>query len=98
MGERLIMLPSDPGFSEILHSKLPPTVWADDTCFVTRAESGMLEAVSLKMPLSMPMGGSMTKLTMMMRIGMSDLEVYRRDNGFTFSTECSQVPSKRSSV
>lgn len=45
MTQRLIMLPTDEGFTEILHSSLPIGSSLSD-CFVVRADSGVLEAVN----------------------------------------------------
>lgn len=53
---RLIMLPSDPCFYSILHGTLPPT-FTGDQCLVTRADSGLIEAVSPENARDYALGG-----------------------------------------
>jgi len=54
--DRLIMLPSDEGFFDILHSSLP-VGFDGSQCVVQRAESGLLEAVSYSEAIEYALGG-----------------------------------------
>ena len=53
---RLIMLPSDEGFHEILNGSLPVD-FDGSQCVVQRAESGLLETVSFEAAIEFALGG-----------------------------------------
>jgi hypothetical protein len=59
--ERLIMTPFDPGFYDILHSSLPPTSEGRN-CYVARANSEILEAVSYEEAWEYAWGGEYDEL------------------------------------
>ena len=54
--DRLILLPSDPEFHEILHGTLPVD-FDGSQCVVQRAGSGLLESVSFLDAIEYAMGG-----------------------------------------
>ncbi|CAN1211902.1 hypothetical protein TUMEXPCC7403_16980 [Tumidithrix helvetica PCC 7403] len=56
--ERFIMLPSDAGFYDILHKRLPPSL-GENNCYIPRADSNILEAVNLQTAIEYAMGGEM---------------------------------------
>ena len=60
--ERLIMTPFDPGFYKILHSSLPPSSSEDQNCYVARADSEILEAVSYEEAWEYAWGGEYDEL------------------------------------
>jgi hypothetical protein len=60
--ERLIMTPFDPGFYDILHSSLPPSSSDAQNCYVARAESEILEAVSYEEAWEYAWGGEYDEL------------------------------------
>ncbi len=56
MHDRLIMLPSDEGFHEILNGSLPLD-FDGSQCVVQRAVSGVLESVSFDEAIEYALGG-----------------------------------------
>lgn len=54
--DRLIMLPSDEGFFEILHGNLPVD-FDGSQCVVQRAGAGLLETVSFDEAIEYALGG-----------------------------------------
>ncbi|MEI6729596.1 MAG: hypothetical protein WCK98_08225 [bacterium] len=54
--DRLIMLPSDEGFNEILNGSLPSD-FDGSQCVVQRSTSGLLETVSYEEAIEYALGG-----------------------------------------
>lgn len=60
--ERLIMLPFDPGFYDILHRKLPQGYTDYENCYVTKPDSGVVEAVTFEQAMEYALGGEYDEL------------------------------------
>jgi hypothetical protein len=60
--ERLIMTPFDPGFYDILHSSLPLGSSEVQNCYVARADSEILAAVSYEEAWEYAWGGEYDEL------------------------------------
>jgi hypothetical protein len=74
MIDRLIMLPSDEGFHEILNGSLPAD-FDGSQCVVQRSDSGLLETVSFLDAIEYALGGEYDEVE-------DDVEDFAWPNGF----------------